>query len=102
MNINHFKIFLSFAIIFSSCNLPNPIYPPKFKVSEDSIYSDINCIIKADSIYIEGSRALIDDTFYVALSIQLINVNKIPLQSDSLLNIQKKIARTLKNQLKDS
>ena len=101
MNIIKHTIFLITTIIFTNCNLPNRDFPPNFTTNKDTIYSNIKRITQADSIIISGIRAPLDDTFYLALTVTLINIKNWPKQSDSIHSIQKKIAQIVKNNLID-
>ncbi len=101
MKIIPWTVILSLIITFSCTNISNTNYPPQFKVSNDSVYATINKILKTDSISIEGARLPIDDTFDICMLIRLVNVDMGASNNDTSLANQKKIAKTLKYQLKN-
>ncbi|NEU06899.1 hypothetical protein GZH53_01125 [Flavihumibacter sp. R14] len=92
-------LLLSFTLILSACN--DSRLAPQFKVSKDSIYADIHKIVKTESIFIEGYKAPVDDTYSIILTIQLINAKQLPKDNDSIMDIQKKVAIKVKSFLKN-
>jgi len=92
-------LLLLYTIISTSCR--NPIFEPQFKVSKDSIYATIYKIVETESIFIEGHKIPVDDTLDISLSVQLINAQKLPVDNDSLIDVQKKVASKVKSLLKN-
>lgn len=92
-------LLLSFTILLTACK--DSKFVPQFKVSKDSIYADLQNIIKTESIFIEGYKAPVDDTFHKFLTVQLINARKLPKDNDAAMVIQKKVAIKVKNFLKN-
>ncbi|WP_394757874.1 hypothetical protein [Flavobacterium sp.] len=97
---NMILIFLS-VILLTACENYNPIFKPRFKVSNDLVYSKIQKIIKVKDIHIEGYKIRVDDTIHISLIIRLINPIKLPKNEDSLKLTQKDVAKETKSLLKN-
>ncbi|RZK24823.1 MAG: hypothetical protein EOO43_07110 [Flavobacterium sp.] len=91
---------LFWTVVTSACT--NPYFKPAFKVAIDTINSDIQNIVKTQDISIEGHKTPLDDKVITSLSIQLINAQDINVSTDSLVKIQRKVAKKVKGRLKDS
>jgi len=90
-------IWLSVYVI--SCS---PVYPPRFKVDEDSVFAEMNRIARSEGIEIQGIRQKLADTLILGLTIHLTNVEKLPADSNSMVDLQKIIAQKLRAFLKDT
>lgn len=108
MSFQRFNLFLIVLCAFTTFSCRSPYYEPIFKVPLDTVKSDIQKIIRTEDISIEGHNTPMDDKFITSLGIQLINpqnVNVLPdslnVPPDSLKNIQKKVARKIKDRLKN-
>lgn len=92
-------VVLSLTILLSACN--KPIFEPHFKVSKDSVNSVIHKLVNVEGINIGGYKTPVDDSVNTSLSIQLINPKQLPNDNDSLLEIQKRVASTVKSLLEN-
>lgn len=93
-------LLLIWATVILACT--NPYCEPIFKVGIDTINSDIQEVVKTHDISIEGHKAPLDDKVITSLSIQLINAQDIDVSTDSLIKIQRMVAKKVKSRLKDS
>ncbi len=108
---NKLKILIFCTFLFLACDNSkfnpklNPEFSPKFepifKVNNQFVNVEIQKLIKTKSLFIEGYKTRVDDTLDIFLTVQLINVEILPKNNDSLVEIQKKVARKIKNLLKD-
>jgi hypothetical protein len=92
-------LMLFWTLITLACR--NPYFEPSFKVAIDTINLDIQKVVKTQETYIEGHKTPLDDKVITSLSIQLINAQGINVSTDSLIKIQRKVAREVKDRLKD-
>ncbi|HEX8333881.1 MAG TPA: hypothetical protein VF622_14775 [Segetibacter sp.] len=76
-------------------------FPPKFKVTKESIIADIQNIIKAERIHIEGYKIPIDDSVSLWLTVGIINPRNLPKDHALVMDMRKRIAVIVKNALKD-
>ena len=105
------KILIFCPFFFLACNNPksnpdsnqefSPKFEPKFKVNNQFVNVEIQKIIKTKGLFIEGYKTRVDDTLDIFLTVQLINVQILPKNNDSLVAIQKKVASKIKNLLKN-
>jgi hypothetical protein len=75
-------------------------YPPQFKIPKESIIADIQKMISAETIHIEGYMMPIGDSVSLLLNVGINNPKNL-LTDDALLDMQKRIAVLVKNALKD-
>jgi hypothetical protein len=105
------KIIIFCPFLFLACNNPklnsefnsefSPKFEPIFKVNNQFVNVEIQKLIKTKSLFIEGYKTRVDDTLDIFLTVQLINVEILPKNNDSLVAIQKKVASKIKNLLKN-
>jgi hypothetical protein len=100
---NKLKILIFCNFLFLDCDNSkfNPKFEPRFKVNNQIVNVEIQKLIKTKSLFIEGYKTRVDDSLDIFLTVQLINVEILPANNDSLVKIQKKVARKIKNLLKD-
>jgi len=98
-------LYTSLLILFiavHNCTIPNSDYPPRLKTNSDSLYHQINSIIKCEKTEINGIKLQLNDTLILDFNARIINASNLPKDTNELKNIQRKIASNLKNQLIDS
>lgn len=101
------KILIFCPFLFLACNNPklnsefSPKFEPIFKVNNQFVNVEIQKLIKTKSLFIEGYKTRVDDTLDIFLTVQLINVEILPKNNDSLVAIQKKVASKIKNLLEN-
>ena len=104
---NKLKILIFCPFLFLACDNPklnsefSPQFEPIFKVNNQFVNIEIQKIIKTKSLFIEGYKTRVDDTLDIFLTVQLINVEILPKNNDSLVAIQKKVASKIKNLLEN-
>jgi hypothetical protein len=81
----------------------SPIFPPLFKVTEDSIHRELNSVIRSESISFEGHKYRITnpDSLIISLTIQLTNTATLPKDTSRLIMLEKRIAITVRSLLQD-
>jgi hypothetical protein len=87
------------TIMWSACT--DHTFPPEFKVTKESIIADIQKIISAETIHIEGFKTPQNDTVSLWLSVGIINPRNLPKDHDLLMDMRKRIAVLVKDALKD-
>jgi hypothetical protein len=92
-------LMLFWATVTAACT--NPYFEPAFKVAIDTVNSDIQEVVKTQDISVEGHKTPLDNKVIRSLSIQLINAQDINVSTDSLIKIQRKVAKKVKGRLKD-
>jgi len=101
------KTLIFCPFLFLACNNPKfepesgPQFEPIFKVNNQLVNLEIQKLIKTKSLFIEGYKTRVDDTLDIFLTVQLINVEILPKNNDSLVAIQKKVASKIKNLLEN-
>jgi hypothetical protein len=76
-------------------------FPPQFKVPKESIIADIQKIISAETIQIDGFKIPREDTVLLWLNVGIINPKNLPEDHYSVMSMRKRIAVIVKNALKD-
>jgi hypothetical protein len=76
-------------------------FPPQFKASKESIIADIQKLISADDIRIDGFEIPWEDTVLLWLNVGIINPKNLPEDHDSVINMRKRVAVLVKKALKD-
>lgn len=90
------KILIFCPFLFLACDNPkpnsefSPKFEPIFKVNNQFVNVEIQKLIKTKSLFIEGYKTRVDDTLDIFLTVQLINVEILPKNNDSLVAIQKR------------
>jgi hypothetical protein len=95
-----FPLFLCCFLV--ACHFPNPAVEPEYSVSKDSIHAAIRKHIPTGYFSIGGVIVKNQDSVLDSrILVQLLNVKKLPKNTDSLLALQKEVARIIKKGLKD-
>jgi hypothetical protein len=87
------------AMLWLACT--DRTFPPNFKVPKEAIIADIQKIITAETIQIDGFKIPQEGTALLWLNVAIINPKNLPQDHDSVMNMRKRIAVMVKNALKD-